>query len=464
MPVRNLLLIVLDQFRADLLDGGLAKVAPTPNLDEFAKGAMWYKNHHTVTVPCGPSRASLLTGQYASNHKSMFNGAPLGAHHPTLATELRKLGREPLLFGYTDTQPDPAGRAPLDPANRSYTAPMAGFTEVLEMRDEAWAWLAYLRAKGYDVPDAETDDMPRLYRPQTGALGGPALYDAADSDTAFLTDQVIAQLDVRKAKPWSALVTYIRPHPPFVAPAPYHDLVDPADIPAPSAQPFDHPFFSAFHAEPSVAGMFWGFDGHQRNLSPEIIAKVRATYLGLVAEVDTHVGRVLEWLEASGQQDETLVVITADHGEMLGDFGLWGKQTPFRQASHVPLMIRVPGEQPGIELHPTQSIDVVPTLLSYLGATPSLSMDGSPLPPHDKEPSALIELELGSEPGPNRFNQNRTGVSRAVALETLDFRLIEFANGMVPMLFSVPDNAPVSNDAQINEMRDKLLHRLMSAR
>ena len=149
------------------------------------------------------------------SHRAVHNGTALPRDMPNLATALRTVGRELLLFGYTDTQPDPSGLHAADPAHSSYIGPIQGITEITEMREEAWEWLSHLRTRGYDVPDARASDIDRLYRPQDGVLGGPALYDAKNSDTAYLTDQVLAHLDVRKGLPWSALVTYIRPHPPL---------------------------------------------------------------------------------------------------------------------------------------------------------------------------------------------------------------------------------------------------------
>jgi len=450
---RKVLMIVLDQFRADLLHGPLAAYAPTPNLDALAAGATVFRNHHTVAMPCGPARASLLTGQYAMNHRAVRNGTPLSDRLPNLATAARQIGVEPLLFGYTDTQPDPAALAERDPANRSYTGPMRGFREVVEMREEAWRWLAHLRRKGYDAPEAGAADFQRLYRPTTGALGGPALYRAEDSDTAFLTDETIAALDVRKQEEWLAFVGFIRPHPPFIAPAPYHALIDPGSLPLPDRSGLndrpEHPFVQAYFSGPSARDMFWRFDGDHGCLVPETVAKIRATYLGLVAEIDHHVGRLLDWLERSGLAGETLVVVTADHGEMLGDFGMWGKLTPFRAASHVPLLIRDPlaGKACAIE-DLTASIDVAPTILDWLGDAAPREMNGVSLANYMKDEasadgrsSLMIEFELGEPEAPTRFERawglpaSQCGVA---VLETGEFRYAHFAGGLPCMAFGDP--------------------------
>lgn len=362
----NLLFIIADQFRADLLSGRLAACVPTPNLDLLASMSLKLANHHTVAVPCGPARASLLTGLYASQHGAVRNGVPLKNGLSNFAHQLRRIGREPLLFGYTDTQPDPTYQFARDPARLSSTGPMDGFKEVVEMREEAWEWLAYLRAQGYDVPDAQAPDFKRLYEPVGSILGGPALYDAAHSDTAYLTTETIKALDVRKSQPWTAFVTYIRPHPPYVAPAPYHAMIDPETILEPLEAESCHPFLLAHRDHASNQGMFWGYDGNSKSLNSAKIAKVRATYLGLVAELDDNIGRLLEWLTATGQRDRTAIVFTSDHGDMLGDFGLWGKLSPFPQASHIPFFMHGPdiplAEQNGV----TQSTEVMAAILEYL--------------------------------------------------------------------------------------------------
>src|SRR5690606_10996304 len=101
-PAENILFVVIDQLRADCLWGALASHAVMPNIQALAADGMAFRNHHSVATPCGPARASLLTGQYAMNHRSVRNGTPLPHDKPNLATEARKAGYQPLLFGYTD--------------------------------------------------------------------------------------------------------------------------------------------------------------------------------------------------------------------------------------------------------------------------------------------------------------------------------------------------------------------------
>jgi hypothetical protein len=119
--------------------------------------------------------------------------------------------------------------APADPALKSYELPMPGFAEVLAMRfEECLPWQGYLRAQGYDLPP-----YARFYHPvpapdRAPRIDDPAFDAAQHSDTAFLTDRLPEDIAMRDLHPWCALLTYIRPHPPFVAPAPWNRLVDPA--------------------------------------------------------------------------------------------------------------------------------------------------------------------------------------------------------------------------------------------
>lgn len=106
----NVLFITIDQWRGDCLSAAGHPVLRTPIFDQLAADGVLFTKHYTQASPCGPARASLYTGMYLQNHRSGRNGMPLDARHTNLALEARKAGYEPVLFGYTDTSPDPRGR------------------------------------------------------------------------------------------------------------------------------------------------------------------------------------------------------------------------------------------------------------------------------------------------------------------------------------------------------------------
>lgn len=477
----NVLFIIIDQLRADCLNGALAAHVDLPNLREFMTDAVTFDRHYSVTNPCGPSRASILTGQYAMNHRSVRNGTPLRHDTPNIATEVRKAGYVPLLFGYTDTTADPRVHDPNDPILRSYENPMSGFEEVVEMRlEESYPWRSHLLQKGYEFDDYWDVHKPVAPDASKARLNDPAMYAAQDSDTAFLTDVFLNSMASRVGEGWFAHLTYIRPHPPLVAPAPYNNMYDPTALPRPvgfadaDSERALHPFFGPTMAKQTPADFVLGFD--QVDPTPENIQTLRAVYLGLATEVDHHVGRVLRFLKDSGQYDDTLVVITADHGEMLGDRHSWGKMTVYDAAYHTPLMIRLPGNQAragAVVSEPTESIDITPTILEWVGQTIPNSMDGRSLMPvlHGQVPDdwrsyTFSELDFSQPERPTIWQRElETGHSDSCLgiLRDARFTLVEFAADVAPMLFDHAAQGEMENVAEKPEYGTELarLTRLM---
>ncbi|WP_207486046.1 alkaline phosphatase family protein [Arenibaculum pallidiluteum] len=386
----NVLFVVADQWRGDCLSRLGHTAVRTPNLDALAARATLFRRHHTVASPCGPARASLLTGLYAMNHRSVRNGTPLDARHATLPREARRAGVAPALFGYTDTSADPRLHPPGDPALKTYEGVMAGFEAGCVMLEDMRPWAEHLRDLGHDVPP-ETRD---LYRPPEGhadgPLAAPARYAAADSDTAYLTDRFLSWLDGQGDRPWFAHLAYLRPHPPWIAPEPWHQAVDPACVPdpirapSPAEQAAMHPWLRWRMETFPTGAWVRGHEIHPGRLSDGDLRRLRATYYGLIAEMDHHVGRVVARLEETGALDDTLVVVTSDHGETLGDHWMLGKEGWFDEAFHIPLVVRDPRRPAGhgrtVEAF-TESVDVMPTILDWLGVSVPPACDGRPLRP-----------------------------------------------------------------------------------
>nr|WP_237029007.1 sulfatase-like hydrolase/transferase [Phaeobacter porticola] len=439
--------------RADCLFGALAEHVELPNLRALMADAVSFRRNYTVVNPCGPSRASILTGQYAMNHRSVRNGTPLRHDTPNLATEMRKAGYLPMLFGYTDTSHDPRVYNPNDPAMRTYEYPMTGFHEMLEMRMEmSHPWRAHLLNKGY-----EFDRYWDLYKPmsatgQAHQINDPAPYKAEDSDTAFLTDRLLATLPGYHDHSWFAHLTYIRPHPPLVAPAPYNRMYDPASLPLPERlataeeERAMHPFFDPTTRAYSPASMVEGFSDLEA--SNEVVQTLRSIYLGLATEVDAHIGRVMAHLRESGQLDNTLIVLSADHGEMLGDRHSWGKFSVYDAAYHTPLIIRQPDNaaRAGAVVNEfTESIDLTPTILDWVGQPIPNAMDGrSLLPllagdvPTDWRHYSYSELDFGEPERPSPWQQylgTDVSESNLAILRDARFTLVEFAADLPPLLF-----------------------------
>lgn len=391
---RNVLFIVIDQWRADALGCAGNLLLRTPHLDRLAGDGVLFRRHFAQASPCGPSRAALLTGTYQHNNGVMRNGTPLARRFTNLAREARKAGYDPALFGYTDTAPDPTGLDPADPALRTYEGVMPGFTAELHLPERPLPWMAHLANRGYPF----AHDTTEIYRPDASEPGGsgptfaPARFAAEDSITAFLTDRLLGYIALRRDESWFAHAAYIRPHPPFVAPRPYHALYRAEDMPRPVRAPTvereaaQHPLLAAYLRSQRQASYFVTGEGPVSALTDAEVAQLRATYYGMVQEVDDQVGRLIDGLKDRGLYDDTLIVVTADHGEMLGDHWMLGKQGYFDESFHVPLIVRDPrraadaGRGRTVERF-TEAVDVMPTVLEWLGLALPRQCDGRSLMP-----------------------------------------------------------------------------------
>ncbi len=453
----NVCLITLDQFRAECLGAAGHPLVRTPNLDRLAADGVRFTHHFSNCAPCAPGRASLLTGLWQMNHRVTDNGAPLADHLPTLPVALRALGYRPTLFGYTDTTYDPATLEPGAPELLAWEQPMRGFDVGVHLDDLVGPWLAWLAEEGVDVPERYFDiydPAPVPVPPGRGATWAPPIYDAEHTESAFITRHALDWLERTVAAdegPWCAHLSYLRPHPPYVVPAPYNDMFDPADVPEPvrradpAAEAELHPFLAgALGVVPSPADRL---DQDQ----------LRATYYGMIAEVDHQLGVFLDGLDALGQRDDTIVVVTSDHGEQLGDHWLIEKLGFFDQSYRIPLLVRWPGMTgaPGRAVDAfTENVDVLPTIVDVCGGEPPAFCDGASLRPFlDSDREGLDAPERWRDAVHTEYDF-RMPTTRAIegayglrqdqcAVSVLRDRrgkYVQFAGDMPPLFFDLEDD------------------------
>lgn len=392
--IKNVLMIVVDQWRGDCVPhvqraDGITPVLRTPNLDRLCAEGTTFRNHVTTTVPCGPARASLLTGLYQMNHRACQNTIPLDARHDTLPKALRRAGYEPALVGYTTTAPDPRTTGPKDPRFTQLGDNMDGWRAVGEFGPGHDAYFGWLAHQGYALP-ADRDDiwLPEGEDAVPGATHLPARIPAHLSDTTYFTERALSYLKGRNGLPFFLHLGYYRPHPPFVASAPYHAMYSAADMAPPvraasaAQEAMQHPLLDFYLQNSLNKKFFQGAEGMVAGLDEPTIRQMRATYFGMMTEVDDQIGRVLAWIDETGQRDQTLIVFTSDHGEQLGDHHLLGKVGYFDESFRIPLVVSAPGFPGGrIVDAPTESIDVMPTMLDWLGAPIPNAVDGCSVMP-----------------------------------------------------------------------------------
>jgi arylsulfatase A-like enzyme len=383
---RNLLLVVADQWRGDLAPGyAAADFLRLPTLRRLAAEGVTFRRHYAQASPCGPARASLLTGMYAMNHRVVQNRIPMDAGILNLGEVLRRAGHLPALIGYTSWMPDPRTTTPEDYRYRGYGANMPGWRVLQSMEEPDFeAYFGHLEALGHPVP-AEPFDLWRAEGEGAEGILAPARVPDGHSDTAWATDAALRFIKGRRGRPWVLHLGYWRPHPPYSAPAPWNRMHDPEQLSLPPAGPTPpHALLDHLRATTPVGDFVQGRGGLTRDLSAAELRAIRAQYFGLMGELDYELGRVLDLLRKTGELDRTLVVFTSDHGEALGEHGLLGKLNTLDASFHVPLIIRAPEEVGSggrvVDLL-TESIDVMPTVLDWLGVEVPDGCDGASLLP-----------------------------------------------------------------------------------
>jgi len=355
----NVLLVTLDQFRGDCLSAAGHRVVRTPTLDRLAASGVRFARHYSQAAPCAPGRACLYTGTYQMNNRVVGNGTPLDDRFDNVARVARRAGYVPTVFGYADQGFDPRlATAPDDRRLSTYQGFPPGFAVGLDLPDDQDAWRAWLGDLGYAVPP--DGDRALATEPQRPAEHGVS---------AFLADTVISWLE-RQDGPWFAHASFWRPHPPYAAAGHWSEAYRPDDLPAPVAAPDRPPPFcgrlAATSAPPS--------ERERREL--------QAQYFGMISDVDDQLGRVLDALERLGMWDDTVVVVTSDHGEQLGDQGTIGKGGMFEASYHVPGIVRDPRYVPSrgrVVTEPTENVDLFPTICEAIGVEVPPQCDGMPL-------------------------------------------------------------------------------------
>ncbi|HEY5267261.1 MAG TPA: sulfatase-like hydrolase/transferase [Acidimicrobiales bacterium] len=360
----NVLFITLDQFRGDSYGAAGHPLIKTPTLDRVAAEGVRLERHFSQAAPCSPGRAALYTGMYQMNNRVVANGTPLAHGFDNLALVARRAGYDPTLFGYTDQGVDPSqARGVDDPRLDYYDGILPGFSVGLYLPESQAGWVQYLRAKGYDVESG-----------WAGPLRGEPDRPVEDSLSGFLTTRFLDWLDHQESG-WFAHLSYLRPHPPYAAAGEFSTMYDPADMEMPIS-----PVESGRRHPLHEAALTWGASSAPTD---EVAMRyLKSQYYGMISEVDSQLGRVVHALEEREEWSDTLVVVTSDHGEQLGDHGLIEKLGFFPQSYHILGLWRDPRSPGGASIsHFTENVDLLPTLADALGIDEPVQCDGHSLAP-----------------------------------------------------------------------------------
>jgi arylsulfatase A-like enzyme len=398
--VRNVLFIMCDQLRADYLSCYGHPRLQTPHIDALAARGTRFDKAFAQGAVCGASRMSTYTGRYVSSHGAMWNFVPLSIGQKTLGEHLQPHGVRCALVGKTHVEPDREGarRLGLDITQGAGLLAMEGGFEPYARDDGIWppgfkvsgnAYCDHLRAHGL-VSDNPWHDFANSGRgPQGEILSGwemrwaglPAAVPEPLSETPYTTDRAIDFMREAGDTPWVLHLSYIKPHWPYVAPAPYHAMYGPDDVLPVQRSELEH-----VGAHPILEG--FRREAVSRNFCREEVRKtVIPAYMGLVKQIDDQLGRLFAFMAAQGLDRETMVIFTSDHGDYLGDHWLGEKELFHEQIVRVPLIVVDPRAAADRARGRTsdalvECIDIVPTILDAFGiAQPAEWLEGRTLLP-----------------------------------------------------------------------------------
>jgi arylsulfatase A-like enzyme len=357
----NFLIITLDEFRGDSLSCAGHRVARTPALDALAAQGVRFARHFSQAAPCAPGRAALYTGTYQMNNRVVFNGSPLDDRFDNMARAARRAGYAPALFGYTDQAIDPRTVDPDDPRLFTYEGVLPGFDCIVDLTDQRLPWADWVRANGFEIPEDPDDALAT--EPERPAEFGVS---------AFLTNEFL-DWHTQQNGAWFAHVSHLRPHPPFNAAGHWAEAFDPADVDLPIPTP-----------EPAHAlhELLLSFPFSAAPVDEAGVREMRAQYYGMIGDVDEQLGRIWQALRDADQWDDTVIIVTSDHGDQLGDHGLQQKMGWFEQSYHVPAIIRDPRHPAGhgsVVNAFTENVDLFPTLCDAMAIDIPRQVDGRPL-------------------------------------------------------------------------------------
>ena len=305
-----------DEHRKDAMSCAGHKLVNTPNLDQLAKSGTLFTNAYTPSPMCVPARAALACGNYVHKTRHWDSATPYDGQIMSWMRSLRDRGIETTSIGklhFKSSEDD------------------NGFTqEILPMHvvnKVGWA-IGLLRKQSISY-----DNASELAADVGFGESNYTDYDLAITNTA----EQWLESKTQTKKPWAAFVSLVSPHYPLCPPEDYYSMYDPKEVNLPIAYEADQ---RPTHGELSNLAQFFNYDQY---FDEPKLRKAIAAYYGLVSFMDDCIGRIVAALKYSGHAENTMILYVSDHGEMLGDHGLWTKQVMYEASAGVPMILSGPG-------------------------------------------------------------------------------------------------------------------------
>ena len=458
-----------DQLRADYLSCYGHLKLHTPNIDSLAERGVRFENAYCQAPLCGPSRASFYTGRYMSSHGVMANEDATRLDEMTIADYLRPSGYRSALVGKTDNRKSLEAMQALgiDMNSELVKNARSGGFEPFDLHEGLYPggtdnnYSRFLRVNGYDGDNPWQDfansgeDRDQNIRPGWRMRNCiyPARVNEEHSETAYTTNRAIEFLEQQEGdKSWCLHLSYIKPHWPYIAPAPYHDMYKADDVQPvvrDKAERDDpHPVYHAF-MEQEYSESF---------VRDDVREKVIPVYMGLIKQIDDHLGRLFEYMKKRYMFENTMIVFTSDHGDYLGDHWLGEKDLLHEPSARVPLIIYNPNQtadetRGSVSNALVKAIDLVPTFVEYAGGKINherlegrslMPLLRAPQAPADWRKYAVSEIDY-SDRGPRTLLNVPPYDCRVVMIRDQRWKYIHY-NLFRPQLFDLVKDPNELND------------------
>jgi len=339
----NILIVMADQLSGVLFPDGPAPFLKVPHLRALAARATRFANAYTASPLCAPGRASFMSGQLPSRTGVYDNAAEFASSIPTYAHHLRRAGYFTALSGKMHfVGPDQLHGFEERLTTDIYPADF-GWTPDYRKPGERIDWWYHNMGSVTGAGVAEITNQLE-YDDEVGFLACQKLYDLARGD---------------RERPWCLTVSFTHPHDPFVARRRHWELYEGIpELEPPEELPWDR-------LDPHSRRILESCERARFDIRPEHVRRARQGYFANISYIDDRLGDLMQVLRATRQ--EAVVIVVSDHGEMLGDRGLWFKMSFLDPSARVPLMIAAPGMAPGLVETPVSTLDVTPTLCDLAG-------------------------------------------------------------------------------------------------
>jgi len=344
MTQPNILIIMVDQLNGTLFPDGPADWLHAPNLKALAARSTRFANAYTASPLCAPARASFMSGQLPSRTGVYDNAAEFASSIPTYAHHLRRDGYQTCLSG-----------------KMHFVGPdqMHGFEDRLttDIYPADFGWTPDYRKPGERI-DWWYHNMGSVTGAGVAEISNQMEYD---DEVAYHATRKLYDLSRGgDARPWCLTVSFTHPHDPYVARKKYWDLYEDCDHLMPDIAPIPYADQDA-HSQRILDAN----DRDNFNINEDHIVRARRAYFANISYIDDKVGEILQTLKDTRQ--EAKIIFVSDHGDMLGERGLWFKMSFYDGSARVPLMISAPEMEPGLTTTPVSSVDILPTLCDLAG-------------------------------------------------------------------------------------------------